>query len=626
MRRRLLLSLLTVLFLFGARQRAVRPPETAPLDQPTHDRFSFSEPFAVATHHLSLDLTVDFPTQTIRGTATLEFENLTGTHALILDTEQLSISRVTLDDGSIATWSKPADGPFGAPLTIDIAPSTRAVTIEYTTSPFASGLNWNTAAQSYGRVQPYLYSLNEPTSARSWIPIQDTPAQRMTYDATLHVPPAHLALMTADNNPRATNASGVYRFEMAQPIPAYLISLAVGRLDFHAFDERTGVYAEPELMDAAAWDLQYMPAMLAAAERVLGPLPFPRHDVLLMPPTYIVGGMEHPMLNFINPFGAVNGNHLPNPEPKSLLAHELAHSWAGDATTLSNWDDIWLNEGVTSYLTLRILEEMGAGERAEYAYFQDRSSYESFARSSQQNPQTTILHGHLQYPWNGFGNTPYIKGELFMRTLEDTLGRATLDAFLRDYFAHRVFHWTDDRNFLAELRDAVGQERMTNAQVTEWIYFPGLPSNDTAATHSALFDRVINRVNAYIGSGTLNVQGWTDTETELFIQFLPFSTFRLRAAQIDAALGLSFRETPPLSFLTKSISAGYTPANAAVERVLMHGGPNSWIPSIYSALLSAGARQRAIDLFARTRDRYHPNVVRQIEEMLAQSSAAANAA
>ncbi len=219
MRRRLLLSWLAVLFLLAAKQRAIRAPETAPLDQPLRDRFSYSEPLKVATRHLSLDLTVDFATQTMRGTATLEIENRTGTHSLVLDSERLSITRITLDGGAETTWSKGVEGDYGAPLTIAIEPSTRFVTIEYSTSPFASGLNWNTAAQSYGRVQPYLYSLNEPTGARSWIPIQDTPAPRLTYDATIHVPSQLLAVMTASNNPRAPNGSGTYHFEMTQSIP-----------------------------------------------------------------------------------------------------------------------------------------------------------------------------------------------------------------------------------------------------------------------------------------------------------------------------------------------------------------------------------------------------------------------
>ena len=613
--RRAFLSFVVVFFLFAAKQRAILHPVAPTLDEPLRDVFSFSEPLKVTTRHLALDLTVDFDARRVRGRATLEIENLSGTRTLTLDTENLNITRVTRD-GVPTSFTLGASDDFGTPLAIAIEPSTRAVTIEYENSPSASGLFWNSAAQSYGRVQPYLYSLNEPTGARSWIPIQDTPAVRMTYEATIRVPAGMLALMSAANNPRAPNDGGVYTFAMNQTVPAYLIALGVGRLEYHSFDARTGVYAEPELLADAAWELQYLPAMLAAAERILGPHPFPRHDLLLMPPTFVVGGMEHPMLNFIHPFSVVSGNHPPNPEPKSLIAHELAHSWAGDSTTLSTWEDVWLNEGITSYLTLRILEEMMGTERAELSYFIDRRNYEATVRNAR-DPNTTILHRRPQHPWNAFSSTAYTKGELFLRTLEDLLGRPALDAFLRVYFADFSFRWADDRNFVAKLVEHAGSTAVAQARVTEWIYEPGLPSNVTAATRSAIYDRVQARVNAFISGGSINAQNWTEIETDLFLQILPASTFRARISTLDAALGLSFRNGPPLPFVINAIYANYTPANMAIERVLMRGGPNGWIPSIYAALASTPAgRQRASEIFARARERYHPNVAAQVEAIL----------
>ncbi|HEX7831142.1 MAG TPA: hypothetical protein VF787_15910, partial [Thermoanaerobaculia bacterium] len=226
---------------FAVRHRAARHPGFSALDVPPADVFSYSEPSQIRVTHVSLDLTVDFAQRRLRGSATLDLNNFTGTRMLVLDTNNLAISRITRD-GITATWSYGPSIGDGQPLRIDIEPSTREVTIEYTTSASAPGLNWNTEAQSYGRQRPYLYSLNEPNDARSWIPIQDTPTVRMTYDATLHVPADLLALMSAENNARATNDSGVYSFTMTRPIPAYLIAIAVARLEFREFDERTGVY------------------------------------------------------------------------------------------------------------------------------------------------------------------------------------------------------------------------------------------------------------------------------------------------------------------------------------------------------------------------------------------------
>ena len=619
---RFVLSLATVVLLVNARGRAVQHP--SPLDPP-RDAFSFSEPAKITTRHLSLDLTVDFEKRRLSGKATLDIENRTGTNALILDTDGLTITSVTRD-GSPAPYSLGTATSWGRPLTIEIEGTTRRVTIEYATNS-GSGLHWSTAAQTYGRQKPFLYTQNEPIEARSWIPIQDTPTVRMTYDATIRVPAGYLAIMSAGNNPRATNATGVYSFTMQQTIPAYLIALAVGRLEYHAFDERTGVYAEPELTEDAAWELQYMPAMLAAAERILGPHPFPRHDVLLCPPTYVVGGMEHPMLNFLSPFSSVNGNRPSKPEPRNLLAHELAHSWAGDATTLGSWNDVWLNEGITSYLTQRIIEEMGYRERAQHQWYLDRANYTAYANNVQE-PELTTLHRELDNPGLGFSSTSYTKGALFLKTLEDLLGRTTLDRFLRDYFRSFSFRWVDDRNFVARLVATLGGPVDASIRLNEWIYGSYLPSNVTAPTSSPIVDRMSAAVSSFTNGtsiASLDPQAWTDTELELFLAGLPTTTIGPRLGEIDAALGLSMRPTPPLNWIRLAIFNRYVPANAAVERLLLRGGPNGTIVSIYSWLISMD-KPRAQQIFNAAKERYHPNVVSQVDKMLAQQAARSEAA
>lgn len=616
-RRRLALSLIALLFLVAAKQRAVRHPELLP-SHPPADAFSFANASEVRTRHLALDLTVDFASRTLYGTATHTIENLTGTKTLVLDTFGLDVQSVTLDGSTPTLWSLGQAKEYGQPLTIGIQPTTRTVTITYVTMQDAPGLNWNTAEQSYGRREPYLYSLNEPIEARSWIPVQDTPSTRMTWEATLRVPSQLLALMSAENNPTSTNAAGIYTFRMTRTMPAYLIALAVGRLEFHALDERTGVYAEPELMSDAIHELQYVPDMVDSAERVVAPYPFVRYDLLLMPPTFTVGGMEHPMLNFINPFSVVTGNHPAKPDPRSLIAHELAHSWSGDLVTLANWNDVWLNEGITSYLTLRILEEMAATERVELTYFLDRNSYASYA-SQQVNKVNSIMHRQVEWPTNGFGSTGYVKGELFLRTLEDLLGRSTLDAFLDRWFERFAYHWVDDQAFLATLAPFVPAG--TNLRLNEWLYEPGLPSNVTAATSSALYNRALGRAQAFnLGTkiSDLAPATWTDTEIDLFLSLAPAQMLRSRMAEVDAALNLTARQTPPTNWLIHGANAGYAPILPAIERVLLRGGANSTIMQLYNALRNtAPNRAFARDVYARARNRYHPAVQDYVDKLLA---------
>jgi leukotriene-A4 hydrolase len=622
--RRAALALFTLLLLVNARQRSVGHPSGWPLTQPPRDIYTFSNTADVTTTHLELDLTVDFAERKLHGIATLSIDNLTGTNKLALDTYLLDVSRVTLDGGTPATWSFGTPSAYGRALNVTIGPNTQTVTIEYTTSPDAIGLNWETAEQSFGRVQPYLYTLNEPVGARSWIPIQDTPAMRTTYEATLRVPRGLIALMSAEDNAQATNDTGVYIVHMGHPIPPYLVALAVGRLEFHAFDDRTGVYAEPELMADAAWELQYLPKMLATAEQIAGPFPFRRHDVLLMPPTFTAGGMEHPNLNFIAPFNLITGNHPDQLQPSSLIAHELAHSWAGDATTLATWDDIWLNEGITSYLTYRILEEMpgpvSGPEQAEYGFFADRRSFAAFALRSS-SAQTT-LHRVQPSAGAGFNGTSYVKGELFLKTIEDTLGRPDFDFFLRRYFQVFAFRWVDDQNFVAALREfgiRGNAELEASLRLDQWLYQGGLPSNVTAPTTSALQERVLvrsNRFDSGVPLAEMDPQSWTDVEKDLFLQAADSELIVARIAELDAALGFSKMATPPLTWLRRAIEAHYQPAMPAVERALMRGGPSNWITSLYGSLASSGQGQFARDIFAVAHGRYIESVQAQIASLL----------
>lgn len=469
MTRRIPSALLTFLLLIAsvadARQRAVRHPEPWPFTGAPADVFSYAEPAKVTTRHLNLDLTVDFEAEQLRGQITLTIENRPGNRMLVLDTYELAIERILLDHQTPALWSLGDATTLGRPLRIAIEPHTRFVTIDFATEPEGDAMPHAFSPALNFTDDGYLYSLTAPIASRSWMPVQDTPTVRMTYEATLRVPSGKLALMSAADNPQAINDTGAYVFHMPYPIPAYLIALAVGDFAFRPIDGRTGVYAAPDLVDQAAGLMQSMPEMLDAAQRIAGPFPFARHDVLITPPDFVAHGMEHPMLNFIHP------QHL----NASLMAHELAHSWAGDATTLATWDDVWLNEGFATYLTHRILEELHGPEFAEQAWRTEYDSYRAYVNRVQ--PFATILHRQLTDPTLGYGRTSYAKGALFLRALEEHTGRPAFDEFLRHYFARLRWRWVDDRTFL-ELFRAIAHPDETQLPLEEWLYESGLPSSE----------------------------------------------------------------------------------------------------------------------------------------------------
>lgn len=612
----LLLALTTNIH--AARLRAVQPPATLP----ARDAFTFSEPEKIRVTHVSLDLEVDFSEKRLRGSATLAVNNISGTTQLVLDTDSLDIFAVRIDDVP-TQWSVGAAGFNGAPLTIVVRPYTRSVRIDYRTRPEAAALHWMSAAQSYGRQQPYLYSQNEPTGARSWIPLQDTPSVRVTYDAHLRVDPSLLALMSAEN-PTSRSPNGEYTFNMPQSVPSYLIALAVGRLEFRALDERTGVYAEPELIDEAAWELQFIPAMVDTAESLLTPYPWKRYDVLLMPPTYLFGGMEHPRLNFINPMSVVSLNHPANPEPSALIAHELAHSWTGDLVTLTTWRDIWLNEGFASYLTLRIIEEMRGADRANLQFFSDRSGYVQYANDIP-DKHLTVLHRDFQtgeFPFEAFDTTEYVKGELFVKTLEDLIGRADFDRFLKTYLQLYAFSSADDRAFLSTLDREVLSSRPeleSTLKLGEWLYAPGVPANITAPTSSTIYDAILTEADAFRkgkSASQLPLASWPASDINTFIS-VARSAVESRMSELDAAFGFSARPTPPLQWLVSSIRANYQPGLVAVQRILERGGPNSWMQTLYFNLSkTSSGTTLAKSIFDHARERYDPSVQDYVTKLL----------
>ncbi|HEX7739435.1 MAG TPA: aminopeptidase, partial [Marmoricola sp.] len=192
----------------------------------TPDPHSHARPNEVAVRHVSLDLDVDFGNRQLSGSATLDVERRAPDAAqLRLDTWRLDISGVTDEDGTALTFTLGAHDPvLGSALTVDLGDADRIV-VHYSTSPEAKALQWLEPAQTASG-KPFLFTQSQPILARTWIPCQDSPGVRVTYDATIKVPSDLIALMSAENPTEQTD--GTYSFAMPQPVPSYLIALAVG--------------------------------------------------------------------------------------------------------------------------------------------------------------------------------------------------------------------------------------------------------------------------------------------------------------------------------------------------------------------------------------------------------------
>ena len=345
----------------------------------------------------------------------------------IFDIKAFDIQKVTLGkDNEIGTDFELGDSDeiLGRPLKVKIKPDTKYINIYYSTTDKTQALDWLDPALTSGKKHPFMYTQGQAILTRSWIPLQDSPTNRITYSADVQVPSELMAVMSADN-PKSKSEDGSYHFEMKQKIPAYLIAIAVGDLKYTSLGDRCGIYSEPELAEECAYEFTDLPKMIDAAERLYGAYQWDQFDMAILPYSFPFGGMENPRLTFANPTLLAGDQSL-----VSVVAHELAHSWSGNLVTNATWNDFWLNEGFTVYFENRIMEALYGEEIADihkFIEFQDLSATVEDMENGD-HPEDTHLKLHLddRDPDEGMSDIAYVKGAFFLRTIEKEIGRKTL--------------------------------------------------------------------------------------------------------------------------------------------------------------------------------------------------------
>ncbi|MDA7880643.1 M1 family metallopeptidase, partial [Mariniblastus sp.] len=465
---------------------------------------SCARPDQIAIAHLHLDLKVDFESQKLSGSATMKLDRRKAAEKLYLDTNGLKIFKIqSQPNGKELKWSLGEyKSNLGSCLSVELAEGVDEITVYYESQPGAEAVQWLTPEQTTDKKHPFLFTQSQAILARTWVPCQDTPAVRMTYSAKIQVPPALLAVMSA-SNPQKKNKTGVYEFEMKQPIPAYLLALAVGDLKFLELGPRSGVYAEPSVLKKAVWELADTEKMISAAEALYGEYRWDRYDVIFLPSSFPFGGMENPRLTFATPTILAGDRSL-----VALIAHELAHSWSGNLVTNATWDDFWLNEGFTVYFEQRIMESIYG---REYSEMLARLSLDGLlAEIKELEARDTWLKLDLRgrNPDDGMTSIAYDKGYFFLRMLEEKVGREKFDQFLKSYFKKFAFQSMTTEGFLSYLQENLDEKIDFNA----WVYSPGLPS-DVPVVKTEALERVEQAAQAFLNGNSLSVLA-VDFETD----------------------------------------------------------------------------------------------------------------
>ncbi|KAK0420008.1 hypothetical protein QR680_014458 [Steinernema hermaphroditum] len=440
--------------------------------------------------HLRPSWIVRFEKKILEGEVHFDLKAKKDIHDLLLDASDLDLLEVKVD-GQDAKYelTKQPTAVFGEQLKIELGDKHVGekfhVFIKFHTRSSATAIQWLDKNQTKDRLQPQVFTYCQPIAARSIMPCADTPAVKCPVTAKLSVPSYVVALMSAVQKGEAipdphNDGYMLYEFEQKIPVPSYLVAFIVGKFDSREISHRIRVWAEPSLVDAAAYEFAESEKQLQTAEKILGDYVWGRCDMVVLPPSFPLGGMENPCMIFLTPSLIAGDRSL-----ICLVAHEQIHAWFGNLVTNATWEHEWLNEGFTTYMERRIGALMFGEADRHFCGLNAWSSqltpcvYEQF-HPTHELTKLVQKHDIHQDPNKAFSNIYYEKGQVFLFFLEKKFGVEEFDKYLRDYLKTFAFKSIDSQqwkdHFVAFFQHK--KEILDEIDFDLWMYSPGMPPMD----------------------------------------------------------------------------------------------------------------------------------------------------
>ncbi len=608
---RLFIFILTLLVVISCKSEGNKNRVVSSSELIAVKNHSYSNVNEINTTHLHLDIAVDFDKKELKGVVRHTMNN-TGVNRVIFDMYGLSIEKVTIgEDEKETTYTIGEELPtLGAPLIVDIEPTTTVVNIYYSTTDASSALDWLAPELTMSKEHPFLYTQGQAILTRTWIPVQDIPSNRITYSADVKVPLGLLALMSA-KNPTEKNDAGSYSFTMDQPIPCYLIAMAVGDIAYQKIGENTGIYSEPALLEEVAYEFTDLQKMVDAAEELYGDYLWETYDVIVLPYSFPFGGMENPRLTFATPTLITGDRSL-----VSVIAHELAHSWSGNLVTNATWNDFWLNEGFTVYFENRIMEELYGKEVADMLAVIEWQELQATTSEMINNGQAHDTHLKLDLddrnPDDGMTDIAYVKGAFFLKTLEAAAGRENFDTFLKSYFDTYKFQTLTTEDFITYLDKNLLNKFNIEFNTAEWIYEEGVPENHISIS-SPRFEAIQLHAKQLKENGTpipndLKRENHITQEWLAFIRNFEGQLDPEKMRAIDKQLNLKGSGNAEImsEWFVLGIHSGYLDIREDMEAFLKKVGRRKFLAPIYSALVKMEDNKSwALDVYKEARNNYH---------------------
>lgn len=463
---------------------AAEPPTPLPAAQPNGRLPQLAIPTSYA-----IDLDVDPTKARFSGVVRIEVDIPQKTSFIVLHGRALEVTaaRALLappKPASVATVSARTAHGGKSPEELVLAfpsplpPGRAQLVLEYT-APFddsLSGLYRVTEGTS-----SYAYTQFEPTDARRAFPCFDEPSFKVPFDVTVSVPRSMIAVANAPEVSREEIGDKTrFRFARTQPLPTYLVALAVGDLEI----KEATRYSKPPIRivttkgKSAMGDLalEATAGIVDALADYLGvPYPYEKLDIVAVP-DFRSGAMENAgLVTFreerllLDPsrasVGARRGQAL-------IIAHELAHQWFGDLVTAAWWNDLWLNEGMATWMEARIVEKWrpAYGSRLDAIVAAHNVMDVDGLVSARAVRQPVASVDDAQ---EAFDQITYDKGAALLSTIERWIGEQSFQRGISEYLRENSFKSVQADRLMAALDRASGKD--VSRMAASYLDKPGVP-------------------------------------------------------------------------------------------------------------------------------------------------------
>ena len=487
--------LLALLFAFGT-AGAQTPEKSRTL---TPDPLKYVSPSrSVDYEHTALDLDVDLQARRVAGHVTHTVralrDNLTSVR---MNAVELKIDSVTVN-GRRARYEYPvkseqstswlagasagtADDQIAIVCDPPLARGNKAdIRVYYSATP-EIGLYWIRPEKGIPNKRYEVWSQGEGEENRYWIPCNDYPNDKATYEGRFRVGKSYTAISNGTLvETRDVGGKKEFYWKLDQPQVSYLIMLAVS--EYKILEQKHGDIPLPYVVPPGTDDATILrgygltPDMMAFFEKEIGiPYPYSKYAQISVQ-DYIYGGMENTTATVMNLYTMYDERAGATRNVQNLVAHELAHQWWGDMLTCREWSQMWLNEGFATYYAY-LYKKHHDGDDAFLYQLMDAHNDVIKNDDTEPHPMAVDFYNRTDARNNAL---VYVKGASVLHMLRQMLGDDLYRETIRHYGEEHQHDVVDTYDLMRAVRETTGEN--LDWFFEQWVFLAGHPKFKVSKT------------------------------------------------------------------------------------------------------------------------------------------------